>query len=98
MTQPQPSWDTKSSSLTDDEVVETLRDIPTVRLLRALSGFPHIINEVANENRTGKTNTEDLIWMSNRLRLFVLVLQQTWEEELTTNEEVETKTETSISQ
>ena len=87
MTQQQPSWDTKSKSLTDEEVVATLRELPTVRLLRALSGFPHIISEVASENSIGKTNTEDLLWMSNRLRLFVLVLQQAWEEELTTKEE-----------
>lgn len=96
MTQPQPSWDTKSDGLTEDEVVETLRELPTIRLLRSLRGFPHIINEIATQKGMSKKNVDDLVWMANRLRLFVLVLEQGWELEMTTNEETKTETENSI--
>jgi len=65
--------------MSDDEVVEMLQELPTIRLLRALRGFSHILVEIANgEEIISDTNKQDLLWTADRLRLLVIVLEQHW--------------------
>jgi len=78
-----PSWQTKSEGMTEEEVLLLLQSTPTKRLLGSLKGFPHILQEIARE-QTKETDKKDMLWMSDRLRLIVIVLEQQWEIE--TNE------------
>jgi hypothetical protein len=78
-----PSWQTKSEGMAEEEVLLLLQSTPTKRLLGSLRGFPHILREIARE-QTKETDEKDMLWMSDRLRLIVIVLEQQWEIE--TNE------------
>ena len=73
---PEPSWDTRSKNLTEDEVVASLTAIPLPRLLRALRGFPPILEEIAKSESTTGPDEIDMMWLTDRLRLFFLVLEQ----------------------
>ena len=73
---PQPTWDTRSKNLTEDEVMDRIYMMPLPRLLRSLQGYPSIIEAVAEELDDQQDNKKDLIWVSSRLRIFFLVFEQ----------------------
>ena len=79
MTTPQsPSWQTQTRGMSEDEVVKLLQETPTTRLLSSLRGFPHILREIANNGDIEGVDKNDMLWVADRLKLIIIVLEQQW--------------------
>lgn len=77
-----PSWQTRTEGMTEEEIVELLQSTPTKRLLSSLRGFPHILREIANNGNIKDIDQGDMLWMADRLKLIIIVLEQQWELEV----------------
>jgi hypothetical protein len=65
--------------MNDDELFESLGRVPVPRLLRSLGGLSTVIEDIADSPDVHDPNDKDLLWLSSRLRLVVLVLEQQWD-------------------
>mgnify|MGYP003987909335 CR=1 FL=1 len=84
-----PSWQTRTEGMKEAEILAMLQNTPTKRLLSSLRGFPHVLREIAKESNLKEDDKGDMLWVADRLKLIVIVLEQQWEIEITENLKIE---------